>query len=63
VASLGSCEKLCGEFLSVIPGRDAGIAVAEEWLASEETDDTKPASGVLAGRLGLVRAGHADITP
>ena len=63
MASLGAGKKLAGELLIVFSGGYAGIAVAKEWLASVEPDGTDAASGVFAGRLGLVWAGHATVNP
>ena len=62
VASLGAGGKLAGVLLIVCSGCDAGIAVADEWLASVEPESTEAASGVRAGGLGLVRAGHETVT-
>ena len=45
----------------IFVGGDAGVAVAEEWLAAIQPNSAQAASSVFAGRLGLVGAGQETV--
>jgi len=59
---LAGCAALLAEDYAKLFLLVTGIALADVRGSVEVVDSTKAASGVFAGGLGLVRAGHAGMT-